>query len=159
MLKIKTNTISLSFLSVAVFLTLLVTNASMAKQNSVLPSDAMAEISETISSELPASYDIERNAESFVAENRAHGLKMEFSHQEIRFCKPDQAQSWAFTLTGIGYETLKPPPSSIIAAQRNRIEFRRGCNLTEWYLNTPFGIEQGFTLHNPPNNRDIKMPG
>jgi len=147
----------LLFLSVAIFMTALMTNPCMAKQNDVLLSDAMAAIAETISKDLPASYNINKVAESYTAENRAHGLKMEFSDQEIRFCKSDNAWSYAFTLTGIGYDSLKSPPPAEITARRNRIEFRRGRDLTEWYINMPLGIEQGFTLHNRPGN--VKGPG
>ena len=32
---------------------------------------------------------------------------------------------------------------------RNRIEYRRGA-LTEWYVNGPLGLEQGFTLRARP---------
>ena len=150
------NKINLSFLflSVAVLLTMLMTTPSLAKQNDVLPSDAMAAVAQAISKDLPASYDIEKVAEGYASENRAHGLKMEFSDQEIRFCKSDNAWSYAFTLTGIGYDTLKTPLPAEVNARGNRIELQRGCGLTEWYLNTPFGIEQGFTLHNPPADRD-----
>jgi hypothetical protein len=150
------NKINLSFLflSVAVLLTMLMTTPSLAKQNDVLPSDAMAAVAQAISKDLPASYDIEKVAEGYASENRAHGLKMEFSDQEIRFCKSDNAWSYAFTLTGIGYDSLKTPLPAEVNAHGNRIELQRGCDLTEWYLNTPFGIEQGFTLHNPPADRD-----
>ena len=34
-------------------------------------------------------------------------------------------------------------------AKLNRVEYRRG-SLTEWYLNGPIGIEQGFTVSAPP---------
>jgi hypothetical protein len=34
-------------------------------------------------------------------------------------------------------------------ANANRVEYRRG-ELTEWYVNSPLGLEQGFTLTKPP---------
>jgi hypothetical protein len=34
-------------------------------------------------------------------------------------------------------------------AKGNRVSYRRGA-LEEWYLNGPFGLEQGFTLHQRP---------
>ena len=39
-------------------------------------------------------------------------------------------------------------------ATKNRVEYRRGA-LTEWYVNGPLGLEQGFTLAAPPAKRDI----
>ena len=77
---------TLLFLSVAIFMTAVMTNPCMAKQNDALPSDAMGVIAKVISKDLPASYDIDNIAECYAAENRAHGLKIEFSDQEIRFC-------------------------------------------------------------------------
>jgi hypothetical protein len=34
-------------------------------------------------------------------------------------------------------------------ARTNRVEYKRGA-LTEWYINGPPGLEQGFTLAKPP---------
>src|SRR5207245_45285 len=34
-------------------------------------------------------------------------------------------------------------------ADSNRVEYRRG-SLTEWYVNGPAGLEQGFTINEPP---------
>lgn len=34
-------------------------------------------------------------------------------------------------------------------AEANRVEYRRGP-LTEWYVNGPLGVQQGFTLTSPP---------
>ncbi len=33
----------------------------------------------------------------------------------------------------------------------NRIEYARGAGMTEWYLNGPYGLEQGFTLAERPS--------
>ena len=64
----------------------------------------------------------------------------------------------------IGYgENLSPVGSGQIKASENRIEIERGvvsgqpaagadCSaLTEWYVNRPEGLEQGFTIHHPPS--------
>ncbi|MDM8542802.1 cohesin domain-containing protein [Desulfococcaceae bacterium HSG9] len=143
---------ALLFLSVAVLMTALITAPCMARQNDPLPSEAMAAIAKSISKDLPATYNIEKVGDGYAVENRSHKMKMSFSHDEIRFCKMNTDDSYALTLTGIGYDTLETPPPAEIKALGNRIEFRRGDNLTEWYLNTPLGLEQGFTLDSPPGN-------
>jgi len=38
-------------------------------------------------------------------------------------------------------------------ASKNRIEYERGA-ITEWYVNGPMGIEQGFTIASPPRPKD-----
>ncbi|MDM8543784.1 hypothetical protein QUF90_22135 [Desulfococcaceae bacterium HSG9] len=143
---------TLLFLSVAIFVIMLIIDPCMAKQNDVLPSQAMAAIAKSISKDLPASYNIEKVGDGYTVENRTHNLKMSFSHEEIRFCKANTDDSWAFTLTGIGYDVLERPPSAEIKMLGNRIEFRRGASLTECYLNTPLGLEQGFILDRRPDN-------
>ena len=44
---------------------------------------------------------------------------------------------------------LKPWPRTSPEAKANRVEYRRG-GLSEWYVNGPLGLEQGFTLDSPP---------
>ena len=57
---------------------------------------------------------------------------------------------WAMTLRSWGYgdalaklEAVQPQASS------NRVEYRRD-SMTEWYVNGPAGLEQGFTLNQAP---------
>ena len=71
------------------------------------------------------------------------------------------AARWRMTMetTGYGCDSQQPAaltPSRPIA-DRNRVEYRReassGDRLTEWYVNGPLGVEQGFTLDAPPRCR------
>jgi trimeric autotransporter adhesin len=41
-------------------------------------------------------------------------------------------------------------------ATANRVEYKRG-SLTEWYVNGPLGLEQGFTLQQPSKTRRSQM--
>ncbi len=51
---------------------------------------------------------------------------------------------------GGGYEDKISPVVSVKPiGSSNRIEYRRN-KITEWYLNSPLGLEQGFTLSAPP---------
>ncbi|RYD30964.1 MAG: hypothetical protein EOP86_18920, partial [Verrucomicrobiaceae bacterium] len=60
--------------------------------------------------------------------------------------------------------TLKTPPETRGSKPRSvdgRVEISRGDMLTEWYLNTPEGVEQGFTLTAPqeggPPGKGIRL--
>ncbi|HEY3357140.1 MAG TPA: FG-GAP repeat protein, partial [Polyangia bacterium] len=61
------------------------------------------------------------------------------------------APRWALALT---LSSLGCPgaavPAGARAAAGNRLEYRRGAAFTEWYVNGPRGLEQGFTLAAPP---------
>ena len=57
---------------------------------------------------------------------------------------------WSMGLQGYGYGmAVKPLQAVMPEANLNRVEYRRG-SLTEWYVNGPMGLEQGFTLSDPP---------
>jgi hypothetical protein len=88
------------------------------------------------------------------------------SHDGLRSANPQQKLStrftrdavvltkgnarWQMSLRGFGYgNSLKIPDSVAPQASANRVEYRRG-SLTEWYVNGPAGLEQGFTINQPP---------
>jgi len=57
---------------------------------------------------------------------------------------------WNMALQGYGYgDALKAVQAVTPEANLNRVEFQRG-SLTEWYVNGPMGLEQGFTLRERP---------
>jgi hypothetical protein len=52
---------------------------------------------------------------------------------------------------GYGYSSaLIPIDHAVVTANLNRVEYRRP-GLTEWYVNGPAGIEQGFTFNERPH--------
>jgi len=58
---------------------------------------------------------------------------------------------WVFALRAIGYgDALAPVPAAQLHASANRVEYARGT-LTEWYVNSPFGVQQGFTVERAPD--------
>ncbi len=60
---------------------------------------------------------------------------------------------WKLALNSYGYgNALKPVHAARPRVNRNRVEYRRGP-LTEWYVNGPLGLEQGFTLNMRPTCR------
>jgi len=57
---------------------------------------------------------------------------------------------WEMHLAAIGDgANLLPVAAALPTLNGTRVEYRRG-NVTEWYLNSPLGVEQGFTLATPP---------
>jgi hypothetical protein len=78
--------------------------------------------------------------------NPAHRLTTAFTPDGIAFAGEHGAR-WQLHLAAIGEDAALPVVAPI--ATGKRIEYRRG-DLTEWYVNGPLGIEQGFTLAAPP---------
>jgi uncharacterized repeat protein (TIGR01451 family) len=59
-------------------------------------------------------------------------------------------QAWGMRLTAYGYgDQVTTVPTGQPRAAANRIEIDHGP-LSEWYLNGPWGLEQGFTLSTQP---------
>ena len=108
------------------------------------------------------------------ASNRAQGLRACFTPQGPRLAPREAAHkpewTWGLELTGWGWAGEGGIPSSRkpqlqssgaadegvrapsdnpqLVASGDRAEYRRGA-LTEWYVNAPEGLEQGFTLAAP----------
>ena len=63
---------------------------------------------------------------------------------------------WGMALRGYGRDVeLQSTDKVAPVANLNRVEYRRGP-LTEWYVNGPAGVEQGFTFKDAPVRREGK---
>ena len=129
-----------------------------------LPAGLYPALVMAIQRDAPAHYDaaaLDGLAPTYRAENEAHGLTVLF--------EPDgpavQSQSgsdWRLGLRLQGYgrgADIRQAPLTSLVAEGNRIEYRRGGTaeaplLSEWYVNGPLGLEQGFTLAAPPPGTD-----
>ena len=81
---------------------------------------------------------------------------MQFDVREARLTHPDG--SVGFHLSGYGYgDKLNTPAAPKLAADGTRLEYRRG-DFTEWYVNGPHGLEQGFTLAKKPTGGHKGQP-
>ncbi len=87
--------------------------------------------------------------------NPEHGLRAAFLEDDVQV-RPagDDGSTWVWSLQleRFGYEgsldtVEKVPP----VAEGNRVEYRRAA-LTEWYVNDPRGLEQGFTVSEAPSS-------
>ena len=80
--------------------------------------------------------------------NSSQRLTLDFNGQEARLSHPDGTLN--LHLNGYGYGArLMKPARAVLTASGNRLEYQRG-DLTEWYLNGPQGLEQGFSLARRP---------
>jgi hypothetical protein len=85
-----------------------------------------------------------RGGGALQAPNRAHGLRTYFTPWGVKVApRTEPVPSWTWGLRLAGYGPSDP------VARGNRVEYRRGP-LTEWYVNDPKGLEQGFTFTTPP---------
>jgi hypothetical protein len=84
----------------------------------------------------------------FELDNPKHRLAAEFTGAGIRL--KAGTSHWGMTLQGYGYGD-KLIAGSVVRPQAtaNRVEYRRGA-LTEWYVNGPLGLEQGFNVTQSP---------
>jgi len=114
---------------------------------SILPAAGQGPISAALGRD-DSRYWLYATAGSFHAENPQHALAANFTRQgvEIR----SNAARWGISLRGYGYgDALVAVRQVAPQAHANRVEYGRGV-LTEWYINGPLGLEQGFTLAKSP---------
>lgn len=134
-----------------------------------LPSGLYPALLSAIQADAPAGYEAVRrrqpNPNSAVAvsiygaANPTHKFDVDFGAESIALGSLD-AKTWrlGMALVGYGYGSdIRPAPPAQLHVAGNRVEYRRGDTaagsppqLTEWYLNGPLGLEQGFTLLAPP---------
>jgi len=118
-----------------------------AAENARIPTALLPRVNASFAADDPA-YAVATlpdDATTLRAANPAHHLITTFAPDGVTFAGQDDAR-WSLRLSDIKADT-----APIIAG--GRVEYRRG-NLTEWYLNGPLGVEQGFTLAVPPASGD-----
>jgi len=101
-------------------------------------------------------YEASQNGEGLQAPNRRHNLRTYFEASGIRVhdrTAPESSPLLGLSLTGVGRGgPLVPVASGHVVAEGARIEIRRP-KLIEWYVNSPRGLEQGFTLLERPKGK------
>lgn len=80
--------------------------------------------------------------------NAEQGLTARFSRAEVDTRTGND--HWKMTVRGYGYGNMLTPAARVFPrAVGNRVEYRRE-SFSEWYVNGPLGLEQGFTLSRRP---------
>lgn len=114
---------------------------------SSLPAAAKFSISATLGRDQRA-YHAMRANEGWQMENAEHGLHASFTTHGMDL--RNRSARFGLRLTGFGRGArLAAVAAAMPDAKANRIAYRRG-SVTEWYVNGPLGLEQGFTLRSPP---------
>jgi len=113
-----------------------------------LPDAAEPRISSVLGQDLPEYYAQPR-ASGFEARNPRQKIIVDFNSEGLNVYDGNSRYEIALRAYGYG-DVLKPVTPVVPHADRNRIEYERGV-LSEWYMNGPAGLEQGFTLQQPPS--------
>ena len=122
--------------------------AAAVGRNGALSPAAHARISAAIGEDDP-DYYVRPHSGGVRLRHPRHGVSADFSVDVVEFTLA--ASRWRLTLRGHGYgDRLESAARSTPTTPAvNRVEYRRGI-VTEWYVNGPLGIEQGFTFAKPP---------
>jgi FG-GAP repeat len=133
--------------------------ASPAKSSSDIPESFRPYLIHHIQKQASSEYEVKSRkvaSAGYQAKNASQKLVLEFGPKGVE-AYPVEDPAWGMNmkLSGIGYgDDVQPLPSATMKAEGNRLEYQYGekgsPELTEWYLNGPLGLEQGFTLNRPP---------
>ncbi len=122
-------------------------NRQASDKISTLPVAAQPSISAVLGRDI-RDYHVQAADGGFSATNPHQNLAARFAPGgvEVRH----GGSRWAMTLLGWGYgDAIAKLDAATPQASSNRVEYRHD-SLTEWYVNGPIGIEQGFTLNQAP---------
>ncbi|MFY9660407.1 MAG: Ig-like domain repeat protein [Terriglobales bacterium] len=120
---------------------------------SSLPAAAQGSVSAALGRD-DSSYWFHANPGSVHAENPRHAMALDFTRHGVEV--DSKGARWGLALRGYGYGDQRIAVRQAAPhAKANRIEYERGA-LTEWYINGPLGLEQGFTLAQPPGKASGK---
>ena len=99
---------------------------------------------------------------AYRAPNRAQGLSLAFATDGFtaaRYGEEGEAL-WEFGLALAAYGDEEYPSvinQEGLKASGGRVEYRWGGGVTEWYENSPAGVEQGLTLEAPPEEGEVAV--
>jgi hypothetical protein len=113
---------------------------------STLPDAVRAGISASIGRDQPI-YSAKPQPGGFRIENPGKGVAAGFSETGVRFTAGKSVLG--MELIGYGGDHMVHASQPVLSALANRVEYHRS-GITEWYVNGPFGVEQGFTITSAP---------
>jgi trimeric autotransporter adhesin len=111
-----------------------------------LDKSAQSAISETLGRD-SRRYRAQARGAGFRVENPRHHLVADFDAEGVAI--HSGLTTWKLALRAFGFgNDLKPIDGAAPEMHLNRMEYRHKA-LTEWYVNGPLGLEQGFTVYEP----------
>ena len=122
-------------------------NAAARQQGSTLSAEEWLTLSAAIGQDSPA-YQILQQSGALSAENAGQGLSMLFSPSGVAVGTGAQAVALRPVLWGYGDE-LSRLSGGTPQAVGNMVAISHG-SVSEWYVNGPLGLQQGFTVAEKP---------
>jgi trimeric autotransporter adhesin len=113
-----------------------------------LPLPARSKASAAIGRDF-SSYHAQKTERGFHEENPRQQLTVDFAQQGVKVTHRTVQLTMSLSSYGYGDVSQRVTPISP-QASFNRVEYHHGP-LTEWYVNGPAGLEQGFTFDKRPN--------
>jgi hypothetical protein len=115
-----------------------------------LPAGLAGALARSLAGELSPDYHFSPTEGGVETANPAQSLAFTFTPAGVQVRDAAGAWTWGLALEGIGRGAqIAPVPAAELVAEDTRLEYRRGSQVTEWYLNSTWGLEQGFTLASP----------
>jgi hypothetical protein len=114
-----------------------------------IPMGAQSVVSATLG-KADRGYRAKASAQGYATENPANHLAAQYGVNGVEIRVQNSNLDFEFQGWGYGERRVHQNKAAIApVVNANRVEYRRGA-LTEWYINGPLGIEQGFTISQPP---------
>src|SRR5262249_27011012 len=115
---------------------------------SSLPVAAQGPVSAALGARSPA-YRISASGGELQAQNTPQRLQMRFGSSGVSLSSGTARVG--LSLRGVGYgASLRAPGDVAPRAKVNRVSYAR-AGLSEWFVNGPLGLEQGFTIPRAPS--------
>lgn len=121
------------------------TRISPASPFAALPASLLPSINRNLAADNPAYAVTPATATTLQAANPTERLATTFAPEGVTVGRQGTSM-WRLALAAVNDEV---PATTTPVFADGRVEYRRG-DLTEWYVNGPVGLEQGFTLTAPP---------
>lgn len=121
---------------------------------SEFPPGSVPIIMQALQKDLPAAYHLQRDNNTFSMSNPSQGMRITFA-PEGPHIETDE-YTWSLTMSGLGYEgSVSSVAQARLVEDEGRMVYKRG-NVEEWYINSGWGIEQGFTIHSRPAGKGLE---
>ncbi|MBZ5589684.1 MAG: FG-GAP repeat protein [Acidobacteriia bacterium] len=112
-----------------------------------LPAGVQGVLSATVAADDPA-YRVASDGARYLAVNARHGLAATMGPEG--FAVRAGSGEWQLRMTALGRGAGQSEVATAAAVARlNRVEIDRG-SVVEWWVNGPLGVEQGWTVPEPP---------
>lgn len=116
-----------------------------------LPPGSAPAIAKAMLKDLPEEYQLHETDKGFSMSNPSHGTDIAFTPDGLQVISG--GKKWGMAMTGIGsLGSVKPVQKAKLINDDGRMVYARG-DVSEWYINSPWGVEQGFTIHTVPGGK------